>query len=109
MSRAIRRQQASTPKAKEGPTRPPKLGGTRGPQQTRGAKPPAQQSKRKLRIAQPRWFEDISSELRKVSWPNRDETVYLTTVVIIVALAVGVLLGGVDVFFNWLIDRLLLQ
>lgn len=54
-------------------------------------------------------MEDISSELRKVSWPSRDETVYLTTVVIIVALAVGVLLGGVDVFFNWLIDRLLLQ
>jgi preprotein translocase subunit SecE len=54
-------------------------------------------------------MEDISSELRKVSWPSRDETVYLTTVVVIVALAVGALLGGVDVFFNWLIDRLLLR
>jgi len=108
MSRAIRRQQASTPKTKEGPQRPPRLGGTRGPQQTRGAKPPSQ-SKRRLRIAQPRWFEDISSELRKVSWPSRDETVYLTSVVIIVALAVGAMLGGVDVFFNWLIDRLLLR
>ena len=108
MSRAIRRQQASTPKTIEGPQRPPRLGGTRGPQQTRGARPPSQ-SKRRLRIAQPRWFEDISSELKKVSWPTRDETIYLTTVVVIVALAVGALLGGVDVFFNWLIDRLLLQ
>ena len=108
MSRAIRRQQASTPKTQEGPQRPPRLGGTRGPQQTRGARPPSQ-SKRRLRIAQPRWFEDISSELKKVSWPTRDETIYLTTVVVIVALAVGALLGGVDVFFNWLIDRLLLQ
>jgi len=108
MSRAIRRQQAGTPKSKEGPQRPPRLGGTRGPQQTRGAKPPTQ-SKRKLRLAQPRWVEDISYELRKVSWPSRDETVYLTTVVVIVALAVGALLGGVDVFFNWLIDRLLLR
>ena len=57
----------------------------------------------------PRWLEDVSSELKKVTWPSRDETMYLTTVVIIVALAVGVLLGGVDIFFNWLIDRILLR
>jgi len=54
-------------------------------------------------------MEDITSELRKVSWPTRDETVYLTTVVIVVALVVGMLLGGIDLFFNWLIDRLLLR
>src|SRR3954469_5788372 len=108
MSRAIRRQHSGAPKTQEGPQPPPRLGGTRGPQQAGGAKPPTQ-SKRKMRIAQPRWFEDISSELRKVSWPSRDETVYLTTVVVIVALAVGAMLGGVDVFFNWLIDRLLLR
>jgi preprotein translocase subunit SecE len=52
---------------------------------------------------------DISSELRKVTWPTRDETVYLTTVVIVVAVMVGVLLGSIDLFFNWLIDRLLLR
>jgi preprotein translocase subunit SecE len=108
MSRAIRRQQAAGPKSKEGPQRPPKLGAPRGPQQTRGARPPSQ-SKRKLRIGQPRWFEDISSELKKVSWPSRDETVYLTSVVIVVALTVGIMLGGVDIFFNWLIDRILLR
>jgi preprotein translocase subunit SecE len=108
MSRAIRRQQAAAPKTKEGPQRPPRLGGARGPQQTRGARPPSQ-PKRRLRLAQPRWLEDITSELKKVSWPTRDETVYLTTVVIIVALSVGVLLGGIDIFFNWLIDRILLR
>ena len=109
MSRAIRRQQAATPKGKEGPQRPPRLGGSRGPQAGPAAPRPPTQTKRRLRIAQPRWFEDISSELKKVTWPSRDETVYLTTVVVIVALAVGALLGGVDIFFNWLIDRLLLR
>ena len=108
MSRAIRRQQAAGPKTKEGPQRAPRFGGPRGPQQTRGARPPTQ-AKRRLRIAQPRWFEDIWSELKKVTWPSRDETVYLTTVVVIVALTVGVLLGSIDIFFNWLIDKLLLQ
>ena len=30
-------------------------------------------------------------------------------VVIIVALTVGAILGVIDIFFNWLIDRVLLQ
>ncbi len=107
MSRAIRRQQGAGPKAGETPTRTPRLGVSRRPQQTRGAKPPAPQRKR--RIAVPGWASDIGSELKKVSWPSRDETIYLTTVVIIVALAVGALLGGIDIFFNWLIDHLLLR
>jgi preprotein translocase subunit SecE len=54
-------------------------------------------------------MEDITSELKKVTWPTRDETIYLTTVVIVVAVSVGIVLGGIDLFFNWLIDRLLLR
>jgi preprotein translocase subunit SecE len=50
---------------------------------------------------------EIWAELRKVTWPTRDETAYLTMVVIIVAVIVGVALGVIDVFFNWLVDRLL--
>jgi preprotein translocase subunit SecE len=57
----------------------------------------------------PGWIEDIFSELKKVTWPTRDETAYLTMVVIIVAVAVGIVLGAVDVFFNWLIDKILLE
>jgi preprotein translocase subunit SecE len=79
----------------------------RRPTTSRGARAPVSTKRRLLR--QPAWMEDISSELRKVSWPSRDETVYLTTVVIVVAVFVGVLLGGIDLFFNWLIDRLLLR
>jgi preprotein translocase subunit SecE len=107
MSRAIRRQQQSAPK-EDAPRRRGNLGLRGKPTPTRGAKPPAQ-PRRRLRFSQPRWLEDISSELRKVTWPNRDETSYLTMVVIIVALVVGALLGGIDIFFNWLIDRLLLR
>jgi len=108
MSRAIRRQQAGTPKASETPARAPRLGGSRRPPQTRGAKPPVQ-PKKGPRPGLPNWMSDIGSELKKVSWPTRDETIYLTTVVIIVALVVGMLLGGIDIFFNWLVDRILLR
>jgi preprotein translocase subunit SecE len=103
MSRAVRRQQAAAPK--EGAPR--RSLGLRQARTSRGAAPPQRQ--RRLRLGVPGWLEEIVSELRKVTWPSRDETLYLTTVVIIVASVVGVFLGGVDTFFNWLIDQLLLR
>jgi len=57
----------------------------------------------------PRWALDIISELRKVTWPSRRETLNLTGVVITVSLALGVLLGGADLFFGWLIQNTLLR
>lgn len=57
----------------------------------------------------PGFLEEIISELKKVTWPTREETAYLTMVVIIVAVAAGIVLGVVDVFFSWLIDNLLLS
>jgi preprotein translocase subunit SecE len=107
MSRQIRRQQAAiTAKESTAARRTPL--GIRTPRPSRGAKAPAQ-PRRRLRVGVPRWVEEIVSELKKVSWPTRDETVYLTTVVIIVAVSVGVVLGGIDIFFNWVVEKLLLQ
>ncbi len=57
----------------------------------------------------PRFVMDIVSELRKVVWPSRQDTVHLTVVVVIVALMVGAVLGGIDIGFGWLIDNLLLR
>ena len=106
MSRAIRRQQQTAAKEPAAPRR--SLGLSRKPQPTRGARPPAA-PRRRFRIGQPRWLEDIISELKKVTWPSREETSYLTMVVIVVSLVVGAMLGVIDIFFNWLIDRLLLR
>ena len=60
-------------------------------------------------MLRPRWAEDIISELRKVTWPSMEETRYLTIVVLVVASAFGLFLGGVDMFFNWAIDNTLLR
>lgn len=57
----------------------------------------------------PRFVMDIISELRKVVWPSRQDTVHLTVVVVIVALLVGAALGGIDIGFGWLIDNMLLR
>jgi len=60
-------------------------------------------------LLRPHWAEEIISELRKVTWPSREETWNLTLVVVVVAAAFGVFLGGVDMFFNWAIDNTLLR
>ena len=54
----------------------------------------------------PRFAGDIISELRKVTWPTFAETRDLTMVVAIVAVAVGLLLGGVDLVFGWVVEKL---
>jgi preprotein translocase SecE subunit len=55
---------------------------------------------------EPKFIADIVSELRKVTWPTLAETRYLTFVVSVVAVTVGIFLGSVDLFFGWAINRL---
>jgi preprotein translocase SecE subunit len=57
----------------------------------------------------PRWASDILSELRKVTWPARQEVMHLTLVVVIVSLFFGAILGASDVGFNWLIENTVLR
>ena len=49
---------------------------------------------------------DVIAELRKVTWPTFQETRYLTIVVAIVATAVGIFLGVLDLAFGWIIERI---
>jgi len=53
------------------------------------------------------FFRDVRSELRKVVWPTRRETVNLTTVVLALSAAVGAFLGVVDFVFQELFRLLL--
>ena len=42
------------------------------------------------------FLKEVREELEKVAWPNREQTIRYTVLVIIVAVAVGVFLGGLD-------------
>ena len=55
---------------------------------------------------QPRFLGDVIAELRKVTWPTFQETRYLTIVVAIVSLAVGIFLGSIDFVFGWTVEKL---
>ncbi len=47
-----------------------------------------------------RYFRETVGELRKVSWPTRDEATYLTTVVIIVIAVLSSFLAVFDIVFS---------
>jgi preprotein translocase subunit SecE len=47
-----------------------------------------------------RYFRETSGELRKVSWPTRQEAINLTIVVLIVIIAMGAFLGIFDFIFS---------
>ncbi len=54
-----------------------------------------------------RYFRETGAELRKVTWPTRQEARHLTTVVVIVVIIMAIALGMVDYIFSRLIGWLI--
>lgn len=54
-----------------------------------------------------RLLAEVVSELRRVTWPTRQETFRLTLMVLAVSASVGVFLGLVDIGFARLFDVIL--
>lgn len=46
-----------------------------------------------------RFVHEVVSELKKVTWPTRAETLKLTVVVIVISVIVGLFIGGIDTIF----------
>ena len=53
------------------------------------------------------FLQETYQELRKSVWPSREETARLTTVVIILAIAAGFFLGGLDRIFAEIFNRVI--
>ncbi|OGG28995.1 preprotein translocase subunit SecE [Candidatus Gottesmanbacteria bacterium RIFCSPLOWO2_01_FULL_49_10] len=52
------------------------------------------------KIASPVQFvREVVTELKKVTWPTRAETIKLTVVVIVISIATGAFIGVLDVTF----------
>ncbi len=50
-------------------------------------------------VSPARFFSEVVSELKKVTWPTREETIKLTAVVIAISVIVGAFVGGLDALF----------
>ncbi len=51
-----------------------------------------------------RYLKETRAELRKVSWPTREEATNLTLIVLGVTVAMAIFLGAVDLLFQTLIQ-----
>ena len=55
-----------------------------------------------------RFITEIIAELRRVVWLSRREVAYLTALVLIVTITVGLILGIIDFSFTKLFDNIIL-
>ena len=82
------------------------MGKKRGPATAKGSNKKSQQSQRQGGgvLAGPRKFtRDVRSELRRVSWPDRDQLRQSTAVVLIIVIVLALYVAAVDVVFQSLV------
>lgn len=53
------------------------------------------------------YFKEVARELKKVSWPSRQQTVNKTLLVLVVSIVLAIYLGGVDFVFQKLTTMLI--
>lgn len=53
------------------------------------------------------YLKEVQTEMRKVAWPNRDELINSTSVVMVTVICVAIFIGLVDVIFNYVIVGLM--
>jgi preprotein translocase subunit SecE len=54
-----------------------------------------------------RYFRETIGELRKVSWPTRQEAINLTKIVLVVIFAMSIFLGVLDIIYTQLFALIL--
>jgi len=51
------------------------------------------------------FFNEVKVELKKVTWPTRQETIRYTIMVVAISLGVAFFLGFGDLLFSWLLNK----
>jgi preprotein translocase subunit SecE len=56
-----------------------------------------------------RFIEESWSELKKVTWPTREQTRNLTVLVFLISAIVGIYIAAFDALFTFVVGKLALQ
>ena len=60
-------------------------------------------------MAQPfHYLKEVRTELKKVNWPTREQTIKYTLTVIVISLATAIFFGALDYVFGWLLNTLVI-
>jgi preprotein translocase subunit SecE len=49
------------------------------------------------------FIRSVKAELKKVTWPTRDELSKATRMILILAVVLGLAIGWMDLLFNWIL------
>jgi len=52
-----------------------------------------------------KFLKEVRVELKRVTWPTRQQTIKYTLIVIGLSLGVAAFLGGLDFLFTYLLDK----
>ena len=55
------------------------------------------------------FFKEAKAELLKVNWPNRQQTINYTLMVIAISIAVAMFLGGLDYIFGYILKTFIVK
>jgi preprotein translocase subunit SecE len=105
--RQRRAQAAGTPPLRPAPRQRP----TTEEEPPRQPAEPRAERRAEVRPGTPglRFFEESWAELKKVEWPNQQQLVSGTAVVIIACLITGVYLYANDQLWQWVVEHILLR
>lgn len=53
-----------------------------------------------------KFVTEVRTELTKVTWPTRADTIRLTIIVVVISVVVGLYLGGLDLLFTQMLKLL---
>lgn len=56
-----------------------------------------------------KYLQESKTELKKVKWISRQETVQYVIIVIVISLAVAIYLGGLDYLFSLFLRKIILR
>ena len=51
------------------------------------------------------WLSEVGSEVKKITWPTRDEAIRYTITVIVISIIVAAILGSFDFGFQYLLEK----
>lgn len=55
-----------------------------------------------------RFLREVKIEMKRVNWLNRKQVINYTVLVLVVSILTGIYLGGLDLFFQWILARFVL-
>ncbi len=55
------------------------------------------------------FLKEVRTELKKVTWPTKEEAIKYTIIVISASIVVAIILGGFDLIFMEMLERFILR